>query len=150
MLYFSKTLRKRNLFPLIAVRSIVVRQLTKRGKDMIHRQQTTLPTTTPYDRCKDLPSLIAMWPREIADFSEKGSLAIIAEIEKALRGERRRGKAGHWTYSLARHISLVKALKAEQAMLSTMTKHNSIFGASCPAHMPECVAQKPDLTQHCS
>ena len=48
-------------------------------------------------------------------------------LGKALRAERRLGKAGHWTYDLNRHMSLVVALKAEIAaqeeLDSTETKY---------------------------
>ncbi len=75
------------------------------------------PTAKPYDRETCLPALVAMWPYEIEDFSEAGCENVISKVEKALRGERQRGKAGHWTYNLARHMSLLKAFKAEKNAL---------------------------------
>ncbi len=115
---------------------------------MIHRQQATTPTAKPYDRHRELPPLVAMWPREIADFSEKGCLNVVAQIEKALRGERRRGKAGHWTYSLARHMSLLKALKAEQVILKQNTaKHMSTFRTPWRSPLPHSLPNPSSLAE---
>lgn len=36
-----------------------------------------------------------------------------ARLERALRVERRKARAGHWSYDLNRHIGLLQALKAE-------------------------------------
>jgi hypothetical protein len=54
-----------------------------------------------------------MWPCETADRSEAGRLRILARLRKALREERQRGIAGHWTYDLARHHQLLMAYRAE-------------------------------------
>jgi len=35
----------------------------------------------------------------------------IARLRSALRRERARGRAGHWTYDLARHLSLAHQLR---------------------------------------
>jgi hypothetical protein len=45
--------------------------------------------------------------------SEAGARAIIARLERALRAERHRARAGHWTYDLNRHIALRQAVAAE-------------------------------------
>lgn len=37
----------------------------------------------------------------------------IARLMRALRTERQRGKAGHWTYDLNRHIALSQALRRQ-------------------------------------
>jgi hypothetical protein len=52
-----------------------------------------------YVRDRDLPGLIALWPQELADQSQKGSLLILSKLRRALR-ERRRAYAGHWSYDL--------------------------------------------------
>jgi hypothetical protein len=67
-----------------------------------------------YDRGRHLPRLIPVWPKEIADRSEAGRRAILLKLLKALRAERNRGRAGHWTYDLNRHIGLCQALIAER------------------------------------
>jgi hypothetical protein len=73
------------------------------------------PRTQPYCRTRDLAKLIPLWPDEIADESAEGRRKLLARLRRALREERRRGLAGHWTYDLARHAALLRAYKAEQA-----------------------------------
>jgi hypothetical protein len=41
-----------------------------------------------YLRERDLPKLIALWPREIDDRSSNGALHILAKLRRALRAER--------------------------------------------------------------
>lgn len=71
-----------------------------------------------YDRVRDLPALLALWPSELKDFTRPGSRRIIARLQRALRAERARGVSGHWAYDLQRHIALVRAYKAECSLLS--------------------------------
>jgi hypothetical protein len=79
----------------------------------------------PYDRNKQLPRLLALWPSEVDDTSNEARLAIIRKLRRALVLERRRGRSGTWLYNLNRHLALRDALQAEIAGLS---------GAqSCPA-----------------
>jgi|CXWL01.1.fsa_nt_gi hypothetical protein len=86
------------------------------------RDGTARPTAGPglgppaYRRDRDLPRLIALWPAELEEAQRGGNAAIIVKIKRALRAERRRGVAGHWTYDLARHHQLLDALKAEIAL----------------------------------
>ena len=75
-----------------------------------------------YVRSRDLPGLISLWPAEIADFSAEGSLLILIKLRQALRAERRRGSAGHWSYDLNRHLGLWSAYKAELVRLETAQK----------------------------
>ncbi len=70
-----------------------------------------------YRRSIDLPKLVALWPTEVADTSRTGRLRLVAKLRCALRAERRRGIAGHWTYDLARHHQLLAAYRAETAAL---------------------------------
>jgi hypothetical protein len=70
-----------------------------------------------YSRPKDLPRLIALWPREIDDQSHEGRLKILAKLRSALRAERRRAMAGHWSYDLNRHLGLLGAYRGELAAL---------------------------------
>jgi hypothetical protein len=62
-----------------------------------------------YLRARDLPRLIALWPHELADQSPEGSLLILSKLRRALRAERRRALAGHWSYELNRHLGLMTA-----------------------------------------
>jgi hypothetical protein len=64
-------------------------------------------------RRKRLASLVPLWPRDLDDTSRRGRMKLIAQLERALRAERRRGLAGHWTYDLARHMQLLEAYRVE-------------------------------------
>jgi hypothetical protein len=68
-----------------------------------------------YDRSRHLPRLIPVGPADIADDSPAGRRAILARLARALRAERNRGRAGHWTYDLNRHVGLAQAYAAERA-----------------------------------
>lgn len=70
-----------------------------------------------YVRARDLPRLIALWPRELCDQTPEGSLLILSKLRRALRAERRRALAGHWSYELNRHLGLTTAYKAELGMM---------------------------------
>lgn len=66
-----------------------------------------------YDRARDLPRLVPLWPSEIADATAAGRARIVQRLRRALREERRRGMAGHWAYDLARHAALLRAYGRE-------------------------------------
>ena len=53
------------------------------------------------------------------------SRRLLARLRRALREERQRGKAGHWSYDLNRHIALAEAHKTELSRLEALT------GRSC-------------------
>ena len=77
------------------------------------------PQTIPindhmYDRQKDLPRLIPLWPEDLKDDTEIGTKKIIEKIYIALQVERRKAKTSHWSYNLTKHIGLLVALKAEK------------------------------------
>lgn len=75
------------------------------------------PPLAPYDRERELPRLLLLWPQEIRDTSHEGRVKLVAALRKTLREERRRGIAGHWTYDLARHVQLLRAYRTELALL---------------------------------
>jgi hypothetical protein len=75
---------------------------------------------TCIQRRDELARLLPLWPNEIADLSIEGRKRIIATLERALRTERRRGKAGHWAYDLARHAALVRTWRNECAALRSI------------------------------
>lgn len=65
-----------------------------------------------YDRDRHLDRLLGgagIW----SDMNDPA--ATIARLKRALRSQRRLGRAGHWSYDLNRHLGLVQALKAERA-----------------------------------
>ena len=70
---------------------------------------------TRYVRARDLPLLLPVWPADLADTSAAGRERIVRLLRRALRAERARGLAGHWTYDLARHAQLRAAFDAERA-----------------------------------
>lgn len=65
-----------------------------------------------------LPRLVAVSPEEVADRSRAGRIAVLRRLTRALVAERARGRAGHWSYSLDRHLGLVQAVAAERAALT--------------------------------
>ena len=72
---------------------------------------------SPYDRARDLPRLVPMWPGELEPMTPEKHHRLVQRLRRALREERRRGIAGSWTYDLARHARLYAALQAEMAAM---------------------------------
>jgi hypothetical protein len=70
-----------------------------------------------YNREKHLPRLLPLLPSEIADLTSAARRRIVARLARALRAERMRGRSGHWTYDLNRHIALSQAYRAERQQL---------------------------------
>jgi hypothetical protein len=70
--------------------------------------------------------VLALWPHELDDVSTAGRQNLLVKLRRALRAERRRGIAGHWTYDLARHCELLHLYRQELAML----KASRVTGAS--------------------
>ncbi len=68
------------------------------------------------ERERILPRLVPVTPADLADRSPAGLARIRAVLERALAGERRRARARHWSYSLARHVGLIEALAAEDLL----------------------------------
>lgn len=91
---------------------------------------------TAYRRERHLAALIACWPDEIRDMGAETTTRIVAALKAAVRAERRRGRAGHWTYDLNRHISLVEALKAERARLAAITNRRETIAARRASDAP--------------
>lgn len=72
-----------------------------------------------YDRLRHLPRLLPIAPADLADDSVTARRRIVARLARALRAERNRGRAGHWTYDLNRHIGLSQAYSAERRRLGS-------------------------------
>lgn len=70
-----------------------------------------------YHRQTSLPALLPLLPSEIADASDSMHRRIVARLARALRAERMRGRAGHWSYDINRHIALRQAYEAERGRL---------------------------------
>lgn len=96
-----------------------------------------------YDRKRDLPGLIALWPWEIEDESLQGHRKIVDLLQRALRLERKRGIGRHWTYDVARHARLLAAYRAESAALNARlrasaretAKRHEQTGTNVPAEL---------------
>ena len=67
-----------------------------------------------YQRLRDLPGLLHLFPAEIEALGRTGPDALLRMIARALRAERKRGERGHWRYSMNRHIGLMQAFRAER------------------------------------
>ncbi len=81
--------------------------------------QQTSPCTE-IDRRQELSRLLPLWPCELDDLSVVGRQRVCRMLASALRRERQRGIAGHWTYDVSRHLELVKAVRREAAALRRM------------------------------
>lgn len=71
-----------------------------------------------YSRARDLPNLIAVFPREIDDYTIAGTEAIIARIRKVLRAVYAQALHRDPHYSPKRHVRLWLALRGETARLA--------------------------------
>ncbi|WP_246329606.1 hypothetical protein [Chthonobacter rhizosphaerae] len=78
-----------------------------------------------YDR-RTLTRLLPLGPDEIGGDGPLVTARICRLLARALRSERTRGRAGHWTYDLNRHVGLVQALKAERARLAVETARRRV------------------------
>ena len=83
---------------------------------------------TPVRRA-ELQRLLPMWPHELADLSLNGRRRILQFLARALREERRRCRAGHWTYDLARHAALAQHMKWERGELEKLQRARSLAQA---------------------
>ncbi|HWK32215.1 MAG TPA: hypothetical protein VNR51_00865, partial [Hyphomicrobium sp.] len=77
--------------------------------------RASISSSQTYDRRRDLPRLLPLWPHEIDVADGAAHARLIARMRRALRMERQRGQAGHWAYDLARHAALLRAYRAEVA-----------------------------------
>ncbi len=70
-----------------------------------------------YDREHHLPRLLPLTRSELLDNCPEAERKRLARLARALREERNRGRAGHWTYDLNRHIALRQAYLAERRLI---------------------------------
>lgn len=94
------------------------RRLPRCGRE--RRVRASATAKLQYDRGRDLPPLLALWPWELEDAGIDGQQRLVARLRRALRLERQRAIAGHWTYDLARHARLLAAYRSEVANLKSM------------------------------
>jgi hypothetical protein len=79
-----------------------------------------------YERSRMLVRLLPVGPDEIAGHEPETTRRIVLKLARALRTERARGRAGHWTYDLNRHMGLLQALNAEQERLAQCARERLI------------------------
>ncbi len=79
-----------------------------------------------YERSRMLPRLLPVAPDDIAGSEPETTRRIVLKLARAIRIERARGRAGHWTYDLNRHIGFMHALKAEQERLAAASRERLI------------------------
>jgi hypothetical protein len=79
-----------------------------------------------YDRGRILPRVLPIGPEKLAGAEPETTRRIVLKLARALRIERARGRAGHWTYDLNRHIGLAQAFKAEQERLAAAARERLI------------------------
>lgn len=69
--------------------------------------------TNDSHRLTNLIRLLPIPAAEIRENTRTTAKKIMSRLRSALRQERKRGRAGHWTYDLNRHIALYQALNTE-------------------------------------
>lgn len=76
----------------------------------------------PYCRSRDLPRLLPLLAADLSTGSLANSRELVALLRRALRAERVRARAGHWTYDPARHAALLRAFRIEQEALAAVER----------------------------
>lgn len=102
-----------------------------------------------YDPHRHLARLTGTGLEGIWAIDEESGNAATARLRRALRSERHRGRSGHWSYDLNRHIGLLQALKAELAKAN-----NRASGSARRPHptaaavgMPATARAAPDMSE---
>lgn len=99
--------------------NIQVEHLNSRAKRAVERQ---IAGGAPhYVRARHLRGLLPLAPEDFSATDAPTAQRILFRLADALRAERRRGRMGHWTYDLNRHIALAQAYRAEKAALAACT-----------------------------
>ena len=98
-----------------------------------------------YDRNRDLPRLLALWPEDAARLARSDLADVISRLARAIRAERRQALAGRWTYDLARHAALIRAHSTELEALRHARRRKALEGlARRPdRQQPHCQANQP-------
>jgi hypothetical protein len=78
------------------------------------RHETTRAQGPTYERQRDLPRLLRLWPEEVRRLEAGDQDWLVLKLAKMLRTERQLGLARHWSYELARHAALLRAWRAEK------------------------------------
>lgn len=83
------------------------------------------PDLSIYDRSRDLPRLLRMWPNEVSLLGEADRAGLVERLRSMLRQERQRGMSRHWSYDLSRHAALLRAYRAEAEALKAAQKQTA-------------------------
>lgn len=75
-------------------------------------------TAQAYQRQRDLPRIVAVWPDQLSDISLKGREAIVSRLTKEAIAIARMGRDMPHHYERSRHIAILGALRAEKAQLA--------------------------------
>lgn len=75
-----------------------------------------------YDRAVMLPRLLPEEASGVGLLGVKDTRGLCLRLLLALRRERGRGRAGHWSYSFNRHLGLMQAYRAERQALAAMER----------------------------
>lgn len=113
--------------------------------------------TRRYVRARDLVRILPMWPDEVSDQTIEGRQILVGRLRRTLREERRRGRAGDWSYDLARHAELLRCYRFEAAELEALSRRTirrSVFadglanGSIAPISLPTYLVgqRSPDHT----
>lgn len=91
--------------------------IRRSGRPARDTRASPAPNLPRYERRRELPRIVPLWPHELEDESLPGRRRIVAKLARLLRAERRRGIAGHWTYDLSRHVELLRVYRLERTLL---------------------------------
>src|SRR5205807_3533984 len=75
----------------------------RRSSDLVDR--VIANGSEAYERGRMLPRVLPIGPDELRGAEPETTRRIVLKLARALRAERARGRAGHWTYDLNRHRS---------------------------------------------
>ncbi|WP_181704312.1 hypothetical protein [Chthonobacter albigriseus] len=77
-----------------------------------------------YERARILPRLLPISAVECRSEGVEAGERIVRMLARALRTERAKGRAGHWSYDLNKHLGLAQAYRAELRLLKAGRAQN--------------------------
>ncbi len=86
-------------------------RLAKLAAESVARRMAAGCTSNRLDKLVEAENVFGRGTREMPGDIPARRRAV-ARIARALREERRRGKSGHWSYDLNRHIALAQAFSS--------------------------------------
>lgn len=95
--------------------------------------------TSAYDRLRDLPRLLLLWPEEVRRLGPGDQPLLVIRLAQMLRAERQLGLARHWSYDLSRHAALLRAWRAEKLKLKELAAGRPAASRRTAGHAPSRV-----------